>query len=131
MVCAGSDVADLRRPVLRELMLHAQVPFHDSGDEPLGAGGLDGSENMDGIAGWNRCRETGRDELRGSRELSWAKVLRHKCDLGRVLTEIIKDIRFRRVEHPECASDNSVLSHRPSKAKARSPIVLIELHAAV
>ena len=60
MVGTSSNVADLSYEVVLELMLDAQVPFHDAGDDTLWSGGLYRSADVNGVSyrqgGWKAGR---------------------------------------------------------------------------
>ena len=50
MIGASSDVSDLSQKVVLELVLHAQVPFHDAGNGALWSRGLYRAADVDGVS---------------------------------------------------------------------------------
>src|SRR6516165_277255 len=131
VIRACADVTNLSQPVLSKLMLHAQIPLHNSWNDPLRARGFYRPKNVYRIPGRNHGWEPGRDELRRLRRLAGAEILCYKRRLGRVLPKVIKNIGLRRVKHPEGTSHYCFFADRPRKTQTRPPIARIEVHSGV
>jgi len=131
IVRARADVADLRDPVWRELVLHAQVPLENAGNDAFWARRLDRTVDAGRAAYGERARESTRDQLRCGREGAHVEVCSVEAELGWIEPEVIEDVGFGGVEHAECAANNGVAGDRVGEAETRSPIALVELHTGV
>ena len=67
--------------------------------------------------------------MRVAGKISRIKERLDEVELSGIQSEIVKDIRFRRVEHPEGAANHCVSRERPCQADARRPVALVKLNA--
>ena len=111
MVGASSDVADLSYEVVLELMLDAQVPFHNAGNDALRSGGFYRAADVNGVSyrqgGWKASR----NKLAVGRQRTGVVIIGEEGQLGRIQSQIVEDIGFGRIEHSESTSYHGIALH--------------------
>src|SRR5437764_8733992 len=98
MIGTCADISDFSHPVLRELVLHSQIPLHDSRHAPHRASGAHDTAGMTWVCKRNGWRKSGGYQLAPRGGQPRIEGAGRKRQLGRIQAEAIENVAVARVE---------------------------------